>query len=291
MSGGFDDERLQFDDDRLLAFALGLDDDAELIAAAAADDALRRRLDAMQTDVTRIGAGVRAAVPPPDDAYADLSDPRWARLQEFFVAGAEAPARSRSRRGRWLRVLAPAAAVVLALAIGVTVIQRQSADRAASTARSAKSADSYGLAGGAPATAPTGDVVAQFHQQLEQFALVVIAKARVAHGVFQQFVVVRIFKGDSPNVVRLRVADQPADAGRLHLLLLRPTAAPSVSSTESTGSVGPSVSTSPAPAPAGTGIANDVVTAAQPVIYAYNGQEAVARELPAGTDAASVLLP
>ena len=52
-----------FDDDRLLAFALGLDDDPELVAATAADEGLRRRLDAVRAEVEQVGAQVRAAVP------------------------------------------------------------------------------------------------------------------------------------------------------------------------------------------------------------------------------------
>src|SRR5665647_2732750 len=75
-----------FDDDRLLAFALGLDDDPELVAAAAADEGLRRRLDVVRAEVEQVGAQVRAAVPGPDEHYTDPSDPRWAGLREFFAA-------------------------------------------------------------------------------------------------------------------------------------------------------------------------------------------------------------
>jgi hypothetical protein len=54
-----------FDDDRLLAYALGLDDDPELLAAAEHDAELSGRLAAMRADVHRIGAQVQAAVPAP----------------------------------------------------------------------------------------------------------------------------------------------------------------------------------------------------------------------------------
>ncbi len=47
-----------FDDDRLLALALGLSDDPELEAAAGRDAALRRRLDEMRD---RCGGRRRAA--------------------------------------------------------------------------------------------------------------------------------------------------------------------------------------------------------------------------------------
>lgn len=280
-----------FNDDRLLAFALGLADDPELVEASAADEALGRRLEEIEADVARIGAGVRAAVPEPDAAYTDLGDPRWAGLRELLQPGADRPAQGRSRARRWLRVLAPVAAVALALAIGVAVIQHQSQSRSNVAERSAKTSDSYGAAAGAPLAAPAQDVVAQLNQQLQEFAVVVLAKARAAHGVFQQFVVVRILKGRSPAVVRLQVADQPADVGRLHLLMLRPTAAPSVNSTQSAAPATPWPSASSVPEPAGTGATTDIVTSAQPVLYVYQGAMAVARELPAGTDPASVQLP
>ena len=60
--------------------------------------------------------------------------------------------------------------------------------------------------------------------QLDRFAIVVLARARAATGALQRFAVVRIFKGDAPEVVELEVDDQPADLGRLHLLMLDPTA-------------------------------------------------------------------
>ena len=61
------------DDDRLLAYALGLDDDPELVEAAAADAELGRRLETVRAEVDQVAAGVRAAVPAPDDDYTDLA--------------------------------------------------------------------------------------------------------------------------------------------------------------------------------------------------------------------------
>ena len=57
---------------------------------------------------------------PPDD-YADLSDPRWGELRELVTAPAPAAPR---RRPAWLRVLAPAAAIVLVLVAGVVGVQQ-----------------------------------------------------------------------------------------------------------------------------------------------------------------------
>ena len=273
-----------FDDDRLLAFALGLDDDPQLVAAAAADEGLRRRLDAVRDEVEQVGAQVRAAVPAPDDDYTDLSDPRWAGLQELFAP--PRPARSRSRASRWLRVLAPAAVALVAVAVGLAVVNDQRSGtvgvNSSVPAAASKAAAGEDLTlGPPPATSESGAAQsAAFIDEVDRFALVVLAKAKAASGAFQRFVVVRILKGAGPDVVRLRVADRPADEGRLHVLFLRPkplasrdaTATPVPSATEVTGAL-------------------DALAAGEPVIYSYEGETAMARELPAGTDPAAVQLP
>ena len=108
-----------------------------------------------------------------------------------------------------------------------------------------------------------------------------LAKAQAASGAFQRFVVVKILKGDGPDLVRLRVADQPADAGRLHLMFLRPD--PTQAYSEPT----------PAPLPSAEEATAtlDGLAVGEPVTYAYQGETAVLRELPAGTDPAAVHLP
>ena len=295
------------DDDRLLAFALGLEDDPELVEAMEADEALRGRFAAVRADVDAVRAGVLAAVPAPEEEYADLSAPRWAQLQKYFAAEAEQPVKVRRGSRRWLRVLAPAAVVVVALAVGITVIQRQNQQTASVAERSGKAADSLTAAGGAPAAAPEASLqeatLTAIHDQLDQFALVVLATARGARGAFQQFVVVRIFKGAGPQVVRLRVVDHPADVGRLHLLMLEPMAAAETSPTEdgyggsetATDTVGPSAVPSAGASPIPSVIATTAAMAALgttvPVVYTYEGEMAVARELPAGMDPAAVVLP
>ena len=112
-----------FDDDRLLAFALGLDDDPELLAAAENDAELAGRLAAMRADVALIGAQVDASVPEPDDAYTDLSGERWSDLTEFFEPPARATAPRRERR--WWRVAAPVTALaILALVVGIVAVNQ-----------------------------------------------------------------------------------------------------------------------------------------------------------------------
>jgi len=277
-----------FDDDRLLAFALGFDDDAQLVAAAVTDEGLRRRLDAMRADVAQVGAQVRAAVPAADDDYVDLSQLRWAGLQEFFTP--PQPAKARSRASRWLRVLAPVAVAVVAVAVGLAVINDQKSGTVAgndslatATKASSEAAGPLTTAGGA-ATDRASDYVQALQAQLDEYAVVVLAEAKAAGGAFQRFVVVKVLKGAGPDVVRLRVADRPADAGRLHLLFMRP---------QLGGSAEPSAAATLAPVPSSTDATStlEALAVGVPVMYAYQGETAVLRELPAGTDPAAVELP
>jgi hypothetical protein len=309
-----------FDDDRLLACVLGLDDDPELLAAADHDAELSGRLAAMRADVERIGAQVQAAVPAPDDEYTDLSGRRWSGLGEFFEApvSAEEPRRQR----RWWRVVAPLTAlVVLAVVVGIAVVNQgdlsssgsSSAEVARSGAEDAQSqaADDAGTdtgtvggteaapgadSGTDPGTGPdSGDegtgvdnaleaapttIVERLADQLDRFAIVVLARANEVTGALQRFAVVRIFKGDAPQVVELDVDDQPADLGRLHLLMLDPTPLP----TEEFASPEPipSLATAKGDAGLGTPLA---------VSYTYGGEPTMVREFPSGTDPDLVSLP
>lgn len=260
-----------FDDDRLLACALGLDDDPELLAAAEADPALGSRLAAMRAQVAAVGSAVRTAVPAPDEEYTELADARWAGLRTYL----EPPraARSRSRASRWLRVATPVAAVlVLALVAGLAAV-----DRGADTAmqESERAATETGaLLGGAGNTTPT------FSEQLDAFAVVVLARARAATGAVQRFAVVRVFKGDVPRVLELDVGEAPAESGRLHLLLLRPLAVADAQDFEA-----PPEEAAPLKA------VDDGPGRTLAVAYRYQGEPAVCRELPTDTDPASVTLP
>jgi hypothetical protein len=272
-----------FDDDRLLAFALGLDDDPQLVAAAAADDGLRRRLDAVRVQVEQVGAQVLAAVPDPDEHYTDLGDPRWAALQEFLAP--PRPLKTRSRASRWLRVLAPAAVALVAVAVGLAVINDQKSgtlgvNSSLPEAAKATSEAAGPLTGaGTDATDRAADYAQALRDDLDTYAVVVLARAKAAGSVFQRFVVVKFLKGEGPDVVSLRVADRPADEGRLHLLFLRPLSRASVEAT-------------PTPIP-GAAVATstlEALAAGEPVVYSYQGETAMARELPAGTDPAAVEL-
>jgi len=220
-----------FGDDRLLAYALGLEDDPELAAAAAIDGELGARLETVRAQAAAVGARVRAAVPAPAEDYTDLASPRWAALGEFFEAPAPKPARRRSSRR--LRVLAPALVVVLAVAIGAAIIStrgggRLSLNGSVSSEASKSAPMTAGSQDGATPAPALGSVTAPLvalTDQAKQFATVVVARAREAVGGFQRFAVLRDLKGVAPHLLKLRVGDAPADAGKLHVLLLDPLAA------------------------------------------------------------------
>jgi hypothetical protein len=323
------------DDDRLLAYALGLDDDPELARAAEADEELSLRLEAVRADVAAVAAGVRAAVPLPDDGYTDLGDPRWAQLQEFFTPRAEKPVKASRGSRRWLRVLAPVVAVAVAVAVGVTLVQRQAAERTSVAERGSKTADALGAAGGAMiagsatsagSPAPEGGSAAEgapvagspvsgetappstpltrlaaLHDQMDDFALIVLATARRATDGFQDFLVLKVFRGNSPRVLRLELAGRLADVGSLQLLLLRPLSssrgAPEPGSGPQSGEewAGGSGDTSetagPVPSAIATTAAVEMFGSTTAVMYRFEGDMAVARELPVGTDPATVTLP
>ena len=298
----------EFDDDRLLAYALGLDDDPELAAAAAAGGELGARLETVRAQADAVGAQVSAAVPGPGEDYTDLSAPRWAALGEFLVAPEPAPARSRS--SRWLRVLAPALAVVLAVAIGVAIVSSRSGTGSATRSATAESSKSSATSGGAqdgaaPASAlGSAAPIVSLTDQARKFATVVVARARDAVAGFQQFAVLRDLKGLAPKLLRLRVGDAPAEAGKLHLLLLSPAgsaAAQAYNEPPPLISVSPAAmainGNSPSPAPAATPTASPAPDLAQWAVaqptktFGYHGQVALAEELPPGTDVASLSVP
>ncbi len=340
------------DDDRLLAFVLGLEDDPELGAAAARDPELGERLESVRADVDRIAAGVNAVVPTPGAAYTDLADPRWAGLQEYFAPGREHRATAGGGSRRWLRVLAPVAVVAVALAVGVSVIERQnSQDQTTVAERSGKAADSASssggsaaggtsaaapestaagtstggssgggaLAGGTPAVATAlpgnepgtpespGPVIAAggvpvpavqvnrltaLHEQMGDFGAVVLAVAQQAAGGFQDFVVMRVFRGDVPSLLRLKLAGRLADPGRLHLVMLSPVADTGASPL-SAPSASPDTGWTEETTPTALVMAAeaDMFTSSVPVVYTYDGGMAVARALPEGTDPNAVTLP
>jgi hypothetical protein len=280
-----------FDDDRLLAYALGLDDDPELLAAAEGDAELSARLAAVRADVSRIGAQVRAAVPAPEDGYTDLSGERWSGLKEYLEAPGSAAKPRRERR--WWRIAVPVIALAaLALVVGIVAVDQSGrlagSDSSADVARSGSEAapeatvkavgpDTSVVTATEPAPATP---VERLAEQLDRFAVIVLARARSATGALQRFAVVRIFKGDAPQVVELEVDDQPADLGRLHLLMLDPT--PAYDQQSGSPEPVPSLATATGDYGYGTPLT---------VSYTYHGEPTMVREFAVGTDPDTVTLP
>jgi hypothetical protein len=186
--------------------------------------------------------------------------------------------------------VAPVTALaILALVVGIVAVNQggSSSTSSGSSGEVARTADdaqpataqSFKAGSGTEATADTP--ARRLVEQLDRFAVVVLARARAASGALQRFAVLRIFKGEAPKVVELQVDGQPADQGRLHLLMLDPVA----TADEQSGS--------PEPIPSlGTtngvqGLPGKPLT----VAYTYGGEPTMVRELDAGTDPNTVTLP
>lgn len=275
-------ENETFSDDRLLAFALGLDDDPGLETAVSGDPELSRRLDAMRADVGLVTAGLDRVVPTPPDGYTDLSDERWGELRS--LATAPAPAASR-RRSAWLRVLAPAAAIVLVLVAGVVGLQRLGdggAGDAMTTGTGDKAAERYGdgatqgeATDGGGAALPT---LGRGAPDPAAYETIVVARAASPAAGRQRFEVLRVLRGKAGAYVTLKVTDRAAAPFTLQVLYLHPTE-------ERTPGVVPSPGTSAEGAPPDTDTIGIVLE------FLFKGESAVAQQLPGGTDPAEVTLP
>lgn len=209
------DAGTRFDDDRLLAYALGLEVDAELETALVGDEDLRSRLEAMRAGLDGIGVGLERLVPAPDETYADPAAARWDGLRPFF-----APPPGRRTAGRRWRVLVPALGVILAVAVvgafalrdGPIVSQRATDE----VGTAAESADAPAVGADASKSAYGRDDLAA---DLELFETVFVGRAgEVADG-RQRFTVVRQVKGTVTGDVYLDVVDQPMPAETLTLVM------------------------------------------------------------------------
>lgn len=278
------------DDDRLLAYVLGLQADPTLEAAAVEDDVLRR-LEALRAEMARIAEQVARAVPEPDETYTDLAQPRWASLRPHLErethAAVQARSRSRASAKHWLRILAPVAAVVVVLAIGVSVLQQQNGG--VFTGQNDKAAP----ASGAPALSSGGvaDMERSAGDQADRYDVVLIARAETAHNGFQEFYVLRVLRGEAPAELRLRVTTRPAETGRLHILYLSPlaNAAGGESSTPGDGSPSPAAGTvdeSLAIGPSAGAFAQD-----DQLLFGDGGDTVLAVRLPIGVNPDDVTMP
>ncbi len=214
------------DDDRLLAYVLGLQTDPQLEAAAIEDAALRRRLDALRSEMMQIHEQVARAVPEPSETYTDLSEPRWATLRPHLQEKPRTAARGRPRAPsvmtRWLRVAAPIAAGLVVLAVGVGVLRQP--DGSVLTNQGDKAADLTApeVPSGGAADAERAAEEQAGLDQADLYDVVLIARAGPLSSGFQRFDVVRMLRGSAPAVLRLRVVTRAAEAGRLHVVYLSP---------------------------------------------------------------------
>jgi hypothetical protein len=264
----------RFDDDRLLAYALQIEDDPELEQALATDAALRERLLAMRADLGSLGDEVRAAVPAPEESWADLSAARWDGLRPYVTSR---PARASRRRRFGLRVLAPVVGVAAAAALAVGIVLSQSGGLNTGSSGEAASNSSGAApqvaAGGTKSFSIPSPTAAAADAAAYQTAVVARAGA-VTNGV-QDFAVVRTLKGDAGGTVQLSVEVGGAvRQGALALLLLTPTDTLS----SPIPSAMPSASATQSRSPGGH-------------LYLYQGTPAVVQKLPAGTDPNAVPLP
>ncbi len=208
-----------FDDDRLLAYALGLEDDADLAAALDDDTVLRRRLAALQAGLEDVGAGLERLVPAPDETYADAAAARWNGLRPVFAPPPERPPARGSLLGRW-RVLVPVLGAVLAVAIVGAFALR---DGPINTQRASDEAGTAAESAGAPNL--TGDATKaaygarELAADLELYETAVVARAGQVSDGRQQFTVVRQIKGTVTGDVYLEVVDQPVAADTLTLVM------------------------------------------------------------------------
>jgi hypothetical protein len=269
MSDRSDSQRAAFDDDRLLDYALGLDDDPELAAALSRSARLRERLADLKSDLAAIETELRRGFPPLDESYPDLSSSRWSRLRHSL--GEPAAVRRRPRSGRRLTAALVAAALALALAIGlVTILTRNPASSsnagssASSAGKSAVRSPASSLAAGAAQPAAAGAAAAATAAQAATYRDVAVVRAGPLRGASQSFTVVRTLKGSPPasfSLVLQAIGNAP-QAGSLAVAYLRPLA-----------------TTAPAPS----------ATSASP--YSFDSQPALVVALPAGVPAAAVRLP
>lgn len=264
----------QFDDDRLLTYALQLEDDAELEQALATDAALRERLLAMRADLGAVEDQVRAAVPAPEEPWADLSAARWDGLRPY-VTTRPAPVLRRRRFG--VRVLAPVVGIAAAAALAVGLVLSQTGGGGTSGSEYSANSQSGGVASSSAAGlvkngGNAADAVA--------YQTAVVARAGAVHSGVQDFAVVRTLKGNAGHTVQLSVEVGGAlKQGALALLLLTPTdklQAP----------------TAATPAPSAVPSTSPVPSRQTPAhMYLYEGTTATVQQLPAGTDPQAVTLP
>jgi len=286
-----DNPTAAFDDDRLLDYVLGLEDDPELSAALARSAPLRERLADLKADLVAIETELRETIPPLDASYAEPRSQRWPRLQRFY--GGET-GRRRPLHGR--RLAATLAAAVLLVALLIRVRPGSSSSTFGSTGggqrapalgagKTAEQAGGQAAVPGTPAPTPAPVTGAAAIAGLEQrYRDIAIARAGATTTERQTFTVVRVLKGDPRSRFTLRVAPGGATAapGTLQLVFLHPVAGSSTPAASGTGDGAARVS--------GSGAASGTLFG-PPVAFTWRGERAAVVSLEGVTDPATVGLP
>jgi hypothetical protein len=287
-----DSQRAAFDDDRLLDYALGLEDDPELAAALSHSARLRERLADLKSDLAAIETELRRAIPPIDESYAQPGAARWSRLRRSFGEGEAV--RRRPLRGRRLTAAFVTAALALAIVIGVVAIMPHGPSSSSSTSSGAsknaaaaqaptvnlgaESGQSSAAPGAAPALGKGGSgsadsVSAAVARSAAAYRDVAVVRAGPVTGAQQSFTVVRVLKGSPPASFSLvlRSTGSAPLVGSLAIAYLRPL----VASTVPSASVQPSATTAPSGLPD----------------FAFDDQRALLVALPANVAPAAVRMP
>ena len=268
MSDLHDNQRAAFDDDRLLDFALGLEDDPELAAALSQSARLRERLADLKSDLAAIDSELRRSVPRVDEAWCEPAGARWPRLRGAFgLRPATRPAGSRRR----LATVLVAAALLVAVVIGAVVVLPRGGPSSSSSSGFEKSAAAPAAqAGGAVAGTARPAVIAT---KAAGYAVVAVVRVGPLRGASQSYAVVRRLKGRAPAVFTLvlQAIDDAPQAGSLAIAYLDPVPASATNATHST----------PLTAPAPTSAS----------LFTLDGRPALVTALPAGATASTVRLP
>ena len=215
--------RRLFDDDRLLAYALGLEADAALERALADDAGLRARLEAVQGELDAIASGISSAVPPEPPAYADLAAPRWQKLRPYLE--------HRTRRTKWgfpLRRVASSASAVAIVALVAVFVVRPALEHTRQTqsptgVSAVKNGPEMGndQMSGAGSMAAAGSITAPAAAVAEAARTVVVIRAGAQDGTRQEVTVLRVLKGVKPVAGRLTVpATGALTAGERYIVYL-----------------------------------------------------------------------
>ena len=291
----------RFDDDRLLAYSLGLDDDPELASALDMSPELRERLERIGRDVVAIRDGLRDALPPAPADYAEPAAPRWSALRPYFAARGDAPVRRRSRR-----LLVPALAAALLLAVIVAVAVRQLPGDAGKqvAAQSREDGETRAIAPMSPGAAPV------YGQTQESSGLVLLERAAAFRDVLvvragavadkvQQLAIVRVLKGaqgapEDALAMRIRVGASALPLGKLFVVYVGPLGKNGGGTAGGGGGAVPEGGLSPTPWAADDDTAAKSLGGGMPepvAGYSTAGDEALVQQLPEGMDVSRLAVP